>query len=169
MQADPGPGTVYLLHFTERIGNPDNPHGQAQHYYGWAAVLMDRITTHTLGNGRSAKIIRYIQAQGIGFQIAQTWAGDRTLERRLKRRKDAPRVCPVCRAARNLATNAGRCERQASRAGMPAREAAHLRREARWWAAVAGDVLAGRRSMDDLDMESLIEAAWRETRRAPRP
>jgi hypothetical protein len=87
-------GTVYLLHFLEPIGNPANPHGMAQHYIG-VDLTGKRIEVQTAGNG--ARIVAAVQAKGIGFVIAATWPGDRTLERRLKRRKDAPRFCPVCR------------------------------------------------------------------------
>ena len=87
-------GTVYLLHFLEPIGNPANPHGMAQHYIG-VDLTGKRIEVQTAGNG--ARIVAAVQARGIGFVVAATWPGDRTLERRLKRRKHASRFCPVCR------------------------------------------------------------------------
>jgi len=90
-------GTVYLLHFLEPIGNPSNPRAMAQHYIGWGAVAAERIAVQTAGAG--AAIVRAVQARGIGFVVAATWPGDRALERRLKRRKCAPRFCPVCQAA----------------------------------------------------------------------
>jgi hypothetical protein len=37
-----------------------------------------------------------VSAQGIDWQLARTWLGDRDLERRLKRQHNAPRLCPVC-------------------------------------------------------------------------
>jgi hypothetical protein len=162
------PGTVYLLHFNQRIGNPDNPRAGAQHYYGWALVLADRITCHTLGNGNSAKIIQYVQRQGIGFQIVRTWAGDRLLERALKRRKNAPQVCPVCRAARTLSRLAGTRAFEADQLPKSNREHAALLREAAWFRTRAADVLAGRRTIDDFDLESLTGAAFHECRRRQR-
>jgi hypothetical protein len=87
-------GTVYLLHFLEPIGNPTNPHAMAQHYIGWALEAAERIATQTAGAG--AAIVRYVQAQGIGFVVAATWPGTRALERQLKNRKHASRFCPVC-------------------------------------------------------------------------
>jgi len=86
-------GTVYLLHFLEPIGNPANPHGMAQHYIG-VDLTGKRISVQTAGNG--ARIVAAVQARGIGFVVAATWPGDRALERQLKRRKCAPRFCPVC-------------------------------------------------------------------------
>jgi hypothetical protein len=42
-----------------------------------------------------------VVAAGIGFQLVRTWEGDRTLERTLKNRHNAPaRLCPLCRAER---------------------------------------------------------------------
>ena len=87
-------GTVYLLHFLEPIGNPANPHAMAQHYIG-IDLNGQRISVQTAGAG--AAIVRYVQAQGIGFVVAATWPGSRALERQLKRRKHASRFCPVCR------------------------------------------------------------------------
>jgi putative endonuclease len=90
-------GTVYLLHFLEPIGNPTNPHAMAQHYLG-VDLTGRRIQVQTAGAG--AAIVRYVQAQGIGFVVAATWPGGRALERQLKRRKHASRFCPICRTAR---------------------------------------------------------------------
>jgi hypothetical protein len=47
-----------------------------------------------------AAVVRAVQAKGVGFVVAATWPGSRALERRLERRKDAPRFCPVCRQHR---------------------------------------------------------------------
>lgn len=33
------------------------------------------------------------------FRVARTWRGDRNFERRLKNRKNAPRLCPICRGS----------------------------------------------------------------------
>ena len=88
-------GTVYLLHFLEPIGNPANPRAMAQHYIGWGLEAADRIAEQTAGAG--AAIVRYVQAQGIGFVVAATWPGIRSLEQQLKNRKHASRFCPVCR------------------------------------------------------------------------
>jgi hypothetical protein len=90
-------GTVYLLHFLEPIGNLANPRAMAQHYIG-VDLTGRRIQVQTAGAG--AAIVRYVQAQSIGFVVAATWPGGRALERQLKRRKHASRFCPVCRTAK---------------------------------------------------------------------
>lgn len=85
----------YLIHFERPIGNPDNPHGQAQHYIGCTENLKKRIDQHRFG--RSASIVRAFYAAGIKFKVARTWEGGRDLERKLKNRKNAKKLCPICR------------------------------------------------------------------------
>jgi hypothetical protein len=88
--------TVYLLHFLQPIGNPANPHAMAQHYLG-TDLSGQRISVQTVGGHGAARIVAHVQREGIGFVVARTWPGSRTLERQLKRRKNAPKLCPVCR------------------------------------------------------------------------
>lgn len=93
-QRGPGPaspGTVYLLHFSR----PISPDHTAQHYIGWASQLEARLGHHAAGSG--ARLTAVAIARGITWQVARTWEGDRSLERRLKRRHEGPRLCPVCR------------------------------------------------------------------------
>jgi hypothetical protein len=40
--------------------------------------------------------VEVITAAGITFVVSRTWEGDRALERRLKKRKEGPRLCPLC-------------------------------------------------------------------------
>lgn len=95
VDGQPGHGTTYVLHFNERIGNSANRRATAGHYVGWSPNAPRRIAAHTAGTG--AAIMRAVQAQGIGFQIAARFQGDRRLERYLKARHDTPRWCPRCR------------------------------------------------------------------------
>jgi len=81
-------GTVYLLHF-------ERPLHHAQHYIGYAEDLEARLARHRSGNG--ARLVEVFTVAGIDFTVARTWEGDRDLERRLKRRKNARRLCPICR------------------------------------------------------------------------
>jgi predicted GIY-YIG superfamily endonuclease len=80
--------TVYLLHFTEKVA------GWAGHYLGSTANLEARLEEHRRGSG--ARLMEVCKERGIGFTLARTWAGGRTLERKLKRRKGGPRLCPIC-------------------------------------------------------------------------
>lgn len=81
---------VYLLHF-------DKPYKHARHYLGSTDNLEERLARHLAGNG--ARLVEVITQAGIGFVVARTWVGGRELERQLKRRKEGPRLCPICRAA----------------------------------------------------------------------
>lgn len=82
-----GAGTVYLLHF-------DRPLQHAQHYLGFASRLEARLEHHR--NGTGARLMAVVRDAGIGFVLARTWAGDRTLERQLKNRHMHRRLCPIC-------------------------------------------------------------------------
>lgn len=91
MASDPkGPGVVYLLHFSRPISSAHT----TQHYIGWAQRLESRLAHHQAGTG--ARLTAVAVARGITWEVARTWEGDRTLERRLKRRHEGPRLCPLC-------------------------------------------------------------------------
>jgi len=81
---------IYLLHFCRPYRH--------RHYLGSTEDLGRRLEEHRAGRG--ARLTEVIQAQGIGFVLARTWrGGSRTLERFLKRRKEAPRLCCPIEAA----------------------------------------------------------------------
>jgi hypothetical protein len=80
-------GTVYLLHF-------DRPYKHARHYLGWADDLDARLAAH--GTKRGARLLAVLRAEGIGWQLARTWPGDRHRERQLKNMGSAARRCPLC-------------------------------------------------------------------------
>jgi hypothetical protein len=87
-------GWCYLLHFSKPLGNPTNARAQAQHYSGWCEDLEVRVAQHLAGEG--AKITRAAVAAGIEISLVATWRAPLSFEKYLKRRKDAPRLCPVC-------------------------------------------------------------------------
>jgi hypothetical protein len=81
---------VYLLHF-------ERSYAHARHYLGYTEDLEQRLATHRAGRG--SPLIAAAIAGGIQFELAATWPGDRTLERRLHRYKNSrARLCPICRA-----------------------------------------------------------------------
>jgi hypothetical protein len=89
-------GTVYLIHF-------DRPYRHAAHYLGFVAGgesdVAARLDRHRAGDG--ARLMAVVTAAGIGWRLARTWPGyTRRDERKLKCRKGAGRMCPVCLAAR---------------------------------------------------------------------
>src|SRR5262249_28678879 len=81
------PGTIYLLHFSEADRH-------AKHYRGYAADLDARLERHRSGQG--ARLLAVLKSAGVGWECVRTWSGSRALERRLKNRKEAPKLCPVC-------------------------------------------------------------------------
>lgn len=81
--------TIYLLHL-------NSPLVHAKHYMGYTDDLDARLERHQIGNG--ARMLAVCIERGIGWQLVRTWTGDRRLERRLKNRRDAPRLCPICDA-----------------------------------------------------------------------
>jgi predicted GIY-YIG superfamily endonuclease len=89
-------GTVYLLCFQDAAGHKAR-HKHAGHYLGFANNLRVRLKMHQCGRG--ARLMAVVIEQGLMFKLARTWDGSRSLERRLKNQKNAPRLCPLCRAA----------------------------------------------------------------------
>jgi predicted GIY-YIG superfamily endonuclease len=92
-------GTVYLLHF-------DRPYVHARHYTGWTTDLTVRLAEHA--NGRGARLLAVVTSAGIGWTLARTWTGTRSLERALKRRHGASRFCPMCRPSLAVTLGGGR-------------------------------------------------------------
>lgn len=88
--------TVYLLHFDRPISGKHT----AQHYLGYADLLTFRLRDHA--KGRGARLTQVAKERGIRWQLVRTWEGGRALERKLKNRKNAPALCPVCARKRAL-------------------------------------------------------------------
>jgi hypothetical protein len=81
-------GTVYLLHF-------DRSYRHARHYIGFTQNLEQRLEEHRAGRG--SPLIAAAIADGIDFQLAAIWDGDRHDERRLHGQKNSrARLCPIC-------------------------------------------------------------------------
>lgn len=95
--------TVYLLHFERPIGNERH---SAQHYLGSTSrsvrkrVEEHRATKWTPGegiqSGHGACIMGAVNYHNIPFQVAKTWKGGRSLERKLKNTKNLKNYCPIC-------------------------------------------------------------------------
>jgi len=82
-------GEVYLIH-------AERPLAHAQHYLGWTQRLESRLDEHASGQG--SPLLRAMTAEGIGWSVAKVWRRrTRTYERKLKNRKNARALCPVCR------------------------------------------------------------------------
>jgi predicted GIY-YIG superfamily endonuclease len=79
---------VYLIHF-------QIPYRRARHYMGVTSDLAQRLEDHRRGAGSA--LMAAVTKAGIEWEVVRTWPGDRKLERRMKRWKNSPRLCPVCR------------------------------------------------------------------------
>lgn len=84
---------VYLLHFAQPISPGKHT---CQHYLGTCEDLAARIQQHERGGSLAARLTQVAHERGIAFTVARVWQGGRELERRLKRRKGSPRLCPIC-------------------------------------------------------------------------
>lgn len=94
------PGWVYLLHYLRPLGNPDDPRGHAQHYWGWAGLdgLPARLWAHWTGTCDARLPVAFYRA-GIPFLVASIEPGTHELENRRKLSSAKPR-CLVCRGIR---------------------------------------------------------------------
>jgi hypothetical protein len=84
---------VYLVHLDKKLGS-DHPKGGAGHYLGTTVDLDRRLTQHRDGTG--ARILAAANQRGIAYDVVRTWPGGRDVERQLKNRRNAPKLCPTC-------------------------------------------------------------------------
>src|SRR6266700_1942042 len=94
---------IYILHFSQAIGDLSNPKGHASHYTGTCADgrLEHRLLEHREGLG--AKITRAAIQRGIALLLGATLPGGYIEEKILKQStKNAPRYCAICREQRIL-------------------------------------------------------------------
>jgi len=83
---------VYLIHLEEKLKH-------SQHYLGFVDGgedrLQSRLEYHRTGKG--SKFLKAVSEKGINFSVVRTWVdGDRNFERKLKNRKNAKHLCPIC-------------------------------------------------------------------------
>lgn len=82
---------LYLLHFEPRYKH-------AGHYLGVADDIARRVREHAGAGSKASPLIRAALGAGSRVTLVRVWlAGDRTLERRLKRQGGLSRHCPTCR------------------------------------------------------------------------
>lgn len=83
---------IYILQFSETIGNKQNPRGMARYYIGYCEDdrLEERINEHRTGMGSA--ITRAVVNRGLKLSVVMTMPGDRNKERKLKNQKNTPRI-----------------------------------------------------------------------------
>jgi len=90
--------TLYLLHFSEPLGDTSRPRMHASHYLGFAESpedAIDRVDKHRKGQG--ASITKAAVRRGIRLILVGIWPGSQKDERRLKTRGHHADRCCVCR------------------------------------------------------------------------
>lgn len=83
---------VYLIHFDDKLAH-------AQHYLGFAEIPVRRRLQRHL-DGRGSRLIRAVVNAGITVRLGRVWTGPdvtRDFERSLKNRRNARKLCPICR------------------------------------------------------------------------
>ena len=80
---------IYLIHFEKEYKG-------CLHYLGFCenGNLKARLKRHK--EGRGSKLLRAVNKAGIDYSIVRTWDGNRNMERKLKRQKNAKRFYPAC-------------------------------------------------------------------------
>ena len=89
---------MYLLHFEPTYSAPIGETGRtkkAGHYLGSTGKSVDeRLAEHLAGAG--SPLVLAAHRAGCSIRVAASGAGDKTIERQLKRRHRHSAYCPVC-------------------------------------------------------------------------
>jgi predicted GIY-YIG superfamily endonuclease len=83
---------VYLLHFTEPLSQAKGK--QVGHYIGLTNNVARRLGVHARGTGNG--LVKAAMTRG-KVVVVRLWEQDGHFERKLKKRKNARRLCPICR------------------------------------------------------------------------
>jgi predicted GIY-YIG superfamily endonuclease len=93
-------GIVYLIHAERGLHCTGNRY--AQHYIGYSSDMMMfhcRMNHHRSGDG--ARLVRGFNEAGIAWMPVRIWEeGSRSFERYLKKRRNHPKLCPICAVER---------------------------------------------------------------------
>ena len=89
-------GEVYLFHFHQPLGNPENRRAMASHYVGFAEDLTARLLKQLSGKG--AKIVAAALERGISYDLYH-WPATLEVEKLIKARHNTAVYCPTCAAA----------------------------------------------------------------------
>jgi len=73
---------------------------------GFTFNFPERLQQHL--EGRGARLLAVVVKAGITVELARTWEGTRSDERRRKKMKMAARLCPICQEKAKSLKNAKR-------------------------------------------------------------
>ncbi len=93
-------GWVYLICFSRKYRH-------AKHYLGWAKDPDKRFDEHK--NGTGARLTQVVVENGIELVMVWKKIGTRNDERKLKNRKKARLMCPLCQGAVTNPTGVSPC------------------------------------------------------------
>jgi predicted GIY-YIG superfamily endonuclease len=80
---------VYLVHLNDKLSN------HAQHYIGYAEDIKVRYYQH--GTKYGARMLYVARERELTWVLARIWPqANRKFERKLKNRKNAKYLCPIC-------------------------------------------------------------------------
>jgi predicted GIY-YIG superfamily endonuclease len=81
---------VYLIHFEKKIGH-------AQHYIGFCYDERFAARIHHHEKGTGSRLLKAVNEAGIKWSVVRQWPNeDGNFERKLKNKKKASLLCPIC-------------------------------------------------------------------------
>lgn len=93
------PFVVYLLHFSSPVPKKN---AKCLHYLGLTSDVAKRLKRHAAGAGSG--LVRAALDRG-EVVLVELWEQDGNFERKLKKRKNAGGICPICRQRDGLKPN----------------------------------------------------------------
>jgi hypothetical protein len=88
---------TYLLHFSQKIGNPNNSLAMAQHYLGWSVDVLKRLREHLTVYSKASAIVWAARNEyHVDITLVRVWPGNWHTEKWLKGRRHGPDLCTCC-------------------------------------------------------------------------
>ena len=81
---------IYILHFSKKVA------GHAQHYVGYTSDSERRLKEHLNCNQSGSPLVKAAIERGYQVKVANTFEGDRKVEKQIKRQKNTSRFCSIC-------------------------------------------------------------------------
>ena len=85
---------IYILHFSKKVA------GHAQHYVGFTKDSDRRLKEHLNCQQSGSPLVKAAIERGYKVEVANTFDGDRKVEKQIKRQKNTSRFCSICRGSK---------------------------------------------------------------------